>query len=102
MRDERTHVGRLIGLLDDPEVAVQRAAYAALKSLTNQDFGPALDASKAEKALAAMRAGFPKILSVKGRLKPLQAAATTWGSVSGEDRAKVLHRIGGRPLRESA
>jgi hypothetical protein len=58
MKEEREHVPRLIELLEDPEVPVARAAHAALKSLTNQDFGPAADASRADvkKAVAAWTA----------------------------------------------
>jgi hypothetical protein len=52
MKDERGQVPRLIELLDDPEPPVARAAYAALKSLTGQDFGPAIDATRAERAKA--------------------------------------------------
>jgi hypothetical protein len=52
MREERTHVGKLIDLLQDPEPPVARAAYAALKSLSGQDFGPADDASRADRARA--------------------------------------------------
>jgi hypothetical protein len=41
---------------------VARAAHAALKSLTNQDFGPDLDATRAEreKAVAAWKAWWDK------------------------------------------
>jgi hypothetical protein len=58
MKEEMAHVPRLIELLDDPEMPVSRAAYAALKSLSNKDFGPAKDASRAEreKAVAAWKA----------------------------------------------
>ena len=45
----------LIRLLDDQESLVQRAAHAALKRLTNQDYGPAADASQAAKAQAVTR-----------------------------------------------
>ncbi len=38
--------------LNDQEVSVAWAAYAALKSLTGQDFGPARDASADDKAEA--------------------------------------------------
>jgi hypothetical protein len=50
-----------------------------------------LDTSKAELTLAAIRNGMPKMLSIQARLRPLQAAATTWaksarelGAASGE------------------
>jgi hypothetical protein len=52
MRDDKTHFAKLIGLLQDPEPPVARAAQAALKSLSNQDLGPPEDASRAEKAKA--------------------------------------------------
>jgi hypothetical protein len=58
MKEDRTHVGRLIELLDDKETTVIRAAHAALKSLSNDDLGPAADASreKRKEAMAAWRA----------------------------------------------
>jgi hypothetical protein len=52
MKDDKSHVPDLIPLLDDPEPLVGRAAHAALKSLTNQDFGPAKDASAKERTQA--------------------------------------------------
>jgi hypothetical protein len=52
LKEDKTLIGKLIDLLDDPESAVQRAAYAALKSLTNQDFGPAREAAPDERAEA--------------------------------------------------
>jgi hypothetical protein len=52
MKEDTTFVGRLIDLLNDPEKTVERAAYAALKSLTKQDLGPAADATDNQKAKA--------------------------------------------------
>jgi hypothetical protein len=52
MKDDKTHISKLIELLNDSERSVERAAYAALKSLTKQDFGPASDATDAEKTAA--------------------------------------------------
>jgi hypothetical protein len=52
MKEDTTFVGKLIDLLNDPEKTVERAACAALKALTKQDFGPAADASDNEKAKA--------------------------------------------------
>jgi hypothetical protein len=40
MKDDKTRVPDLIPLLEDSETSVGHAAHAALKSLTNQDFGP--------------------------------------------------------------
>jgi hypothetical protein len=57
MKDDKSHVPDLIPLLDDPEPLVGRAAHAALKSLSSQDFGPAKDASPNERkqAIAAWK-----------------------------------------------
>ncbi len=52
MKDDKTHIPDLIPLLDDPEPLVGRAAHAALKSLSNQDFGPDKEASPAERLKA--------------------------------------------------
>jgi HEAT repeat protein len=53
MKDDKSHLRKLIDLLEDREPLVARAAHAALKSLTGQDFGPAPDAGPAERARAA-------------------------------------------------
>jgi hypothetical protein len=55
MRESKAHVRGLIGLLLDPEPSVQRAAHAALCSLSGQDFGPRVNATEAEKLGAAAR-----------------------------------------------
>ena len=62
MKDDKSHVPDLIPLLDDPEPLVARAAYAALKSLSNQDFGPAKDASAKDRtqAIEAWKAWWAK------------------------------------------
>jgi hypothetical protein len=62
IKEDKTHISKLIDLLDDPEKTVERAAYAALKDLTKQDFGPAADASDDDKAAAikAWRAWWKK------------------------------------------
>jgi hypothetical protein len=52
MKEEKPLVPRLIELLDDPEPPVSRAAHAALKNLSGQDFGPGPEASRAERAQA--------------------------------------------------
>jgi hypothetical protein len=52
MKEEKPLVPRLIEMLDDPEPPVARAAHAALKSLSGQDFGPGAEASRAERAQA--------------------------------------------------
>jgi hypothetical protein len=58
LKEARETAGRLIELLEDPELPVQRAAYAALKSLSGKDFGPAAKVSGDDKAkaIAAWRA----------------------------------------------
>jgi hypothetical protein len=54
MKEDKGHFDKLIELLNDEEVTVTRAAYAALKDLTKQDFGPAKGASRAERAKAVL------------------------------------------------
>jgi hypothetical protein len=53
MKDDKAHVPDLIAALVDEEESVSRAAKAGLKSLTGQDFGPAVNATAGEKKLAA-------------------------------------------------
>jgi hypothetical protein len=62
LSDSKAHVPQLILLLGDREQLVSRAAWAALKNLTNQDFGPALDATDADKdkAIKAWQAWWAK------------------------------------------
>jgi hypothetical protein len=55
MKDEKGFVPDLIGLLEDPEPRVARAAHAALVALTRQDLGPANGAAAAERTQAATR-----------------------------------------------
>jgi vesicle coat complex subunit len=57
MKDLRDHIPLLIERLDDGEPLVVRAAVAALKAMTNQDFGPASGATAEEhkKAVAAWK-----------------------------------------------
>jgi hypothetical protein len=53
MKDAKDQVPGLIRLLSDREPLVERAAHAALKELTGQDFGPAAaGASQADRARA--------------------------------------------------
>jgi hypothetical protein len=52
MKDDKGHVRDLITALTDEEEVVTRAAKAGLKSLTGQDFGPAVNATAGEKKLA--------------------------------------------------
>jgi hypothetical protein len=65
MKEDKAHLRKLIDLLDDPEQPVIRAAHAALKSLTGEDFGPTPDASRAERAKAV--AAWKAWLSKQGR-----------------------------------
>ena len=51
-KGKKEFVPRLISLLGDREPAVARSAYAALKDLTGQDFGPAADADDAARKRA--------------------------------------------------
>jgi hypothetical protein len=52
MKNEQSFVPDLIELLSDPEPPVARAAHAALKALTREDFGPSTDATRAERTEA--------------------------------------------------
>jgi hypothetical protein len=53
MKDDRAAIPELIPLLRDEDEIVVRAAKAGLKSLTGRDFGPARDATPAQRAAAA-------------------------------------------------
>jgi hypothetical protein len=55
LKEEKSFVPDLIKLLDDAEPHVWRAAHAALKTLTSQDFGPELDANRSERSQALSR-----------------------------------------------
>jgi HEAT repeat protein len=55
MRESKAHVEGLIGLLLDPQPLVERAAHAALCSLSGEDFGPKVNATEEEKTEAASR-----------------------------------------------
>lgn len=55
MKEDKQFTGDLIGLLKDKQTTVARAAHAALKALTRQDFGPEDEAS-AEARLRAVLA----------------------------------------------
>jgi hypothetical protein len=52
MKADKTFTTDLITLLEDPQPAVYAAAHAALKPLTGKDFGPALNANPADRAVA--------------------------------------------------
>jgi hypothetical protein len=53
MKDAKNHVPDLIDRLTDEEEYVARAALASLKSLTGQDLGPAVGATKEQRKAAA-------------------------------------------------
>jgi hypothetical protein len=55
MKEEKDFVPDLIGLLEDPEPRVARAAHAALVALTKQNLGPANNAGAKERAEALNR-----------------------------------------------
>lgn len=54
LKENKQSIPRLIRLLSDREPIVARAAYAALKDLTGQDFGPAAGADEAARNRAAV------------------------------------------------
>jgi hypothetical protein len=62
MKESKERVPELIRLLSDPEAVVERAAHAALKDLTGQDFGPEAGSGRAEraKAIAAWKVWWDK------------------------------------------
>jgi hypothetical protein len=53
MKEDRDQIPELIGLLEDPQPTVVRAAHAALKSLTRKDFGPPAGATRDERSKAS-------------------------------------------------
>jgi hypothetical protein len=55
MKEDKTFVPDLIARLDDAQRTVSLAAHAALKALTQKDFGPATDATPRERAGAMVR-----------------------------------------------
>jgi hypothetical protein len=54
MKEDKPHVYQLIEMLNDREATVARAAHAALKSLSNEDYGPAKDATPEQRAKAVL------------------------------------------------
>jgi uncharacterized protein (TIGR03067 family) len=52
MKEDKSFIPELLKLLGDAEPPVARAAHAALKALSNKDFGPGDDASLAERRKA--------------------------------------------------
>jgi hypothetical protein len=54
MKEDKAHIAKLIDLLSDEQMSVSRAAYAALKSLSGEDFGPAKDATREERGKAIL------------------------------------------------
>jgi hypothetical protein len=54
-KSDKQFIPKLIELLEDPETSVWPAAGAALRRLTNQDFGPEPHAGSAERATAVAR-----------------------------------------------
>lgn len=61
-KKDKSYIPDLIALLNDKESLVERAAHAALKDLSKEDFGPKAGASSAErkKAIAAWLAWWKK------------------------------------------
>ena len=55
MKDDKSVIPDLIGLLEDPEPRVERAAYASLKALTDEDFGPTANADVERRARSIAR-----------------------------------------------
>jgi hypothetical protein len=55
MKEDLSFVSDLIGLLENADPRVTRAAHAALEALTHQDFGPAIGATTQERTQASAR-----------------------------------------------
>jgi hypothetical protein len=54
-KESKALVPNLIELLRDPQLSVVRAAHASLKALTEQDFGPAVKATREERDQAMLK-----------------------------------------------
>jgi hypothetical protein len=55
MKDSKPLSPNLIPLLSDSEIGVVRAAHAALKEMTQEDFGPAANASREDRDRATLK-----------------------------------------------
>ncbi len=55
MKEDKRLIPDLIGLLEDRESRVERAAYASLKALTDEDFGPTANADEERRASSIAR-----------------------------------------------
>jgi hypothetical protein len=65
MKEDRSLIPDLIGLLEDRESRVERAAYASLKALTDEDFGPSpnADVERRSQSVARWREWWAKNVS---------------------------------------
>ncbi|HEV2947206.1 MAG TPA: HEAT repeat domain-containing protein, partial [Gemmataceae bacterium] len=65
MKEDRSLIPDLIGLLEDRESRVGRAAYASLKALTDEDFGPSpnADVERRSQSVARWRQWWAKNMS---------------------------------------
>jgi hypothetical protein len=91
------HLGKMIGLLNDPEPAVATAALVALRALSGQDFGPRLGASESEKAeaLRQWRRWAERVLSVS--VQNLVMPRSAWRSSRAGAGGLPGRDTGGRP-----
>lgn len=55
MKEDKSFIPDLIGLLEDRESRVERAAYASLKALTEEDFGPTANADEERRSRSIAR-----------------------------------------------
>jgi uncharacterized protein (TIGR03067 family) len=99
MKEEKQFVPNLINLLEDRELTVSRAAVAALKALTGQDFGPAPSASGSErtKAVAKWKEWWTKQIDASGPVGESKSGDKeklqgTWMLVSVESQGKPLSK----------
>jgi hypothetical protein len=65
MKEDRSLIPNLIGLLEDRESRVERGAYASLKALTDEDFGPSpnADVERRSQSVARWREWWVKNMS---------------------------------------
>jgi HEAT repeat protein len=55
MKEDKSLIPDLIGLLEDREPRAERAAYASLKALTDVDFGPSANADEERRSRSIAR-----------------------------------------------
>jgi hypothetical protein len=69
LKESKQHIPQLIGMVRDREPLVARAAWAALKNMTGENFGPSADATdeQKDKAIEAWRAWWAEQKAKNGK-----------------------------------